>query len=270
MPCAPPPDDRRVDVVIPARAGSSRFPNKPLARLRGRSMVERVWRLARAVPGVTRVVVASDDDAILAHARAFGADVAAVYAPCRNGSERTARAVAQLGDAAPIVVNLQGDAPLTPPHAVAAAIELLRRCPEAQLATPAVVLDEASYARYCRRKEAGRSSGTTVVCDARGRALYFSKNVLPRLRKRPTGVPLARQHVGLYAFRRGALETYLTLPPTPLEGQEQLEQLRWLEHGHALHVVDVPLHGRSLWSIDHPEDLEVAEELLAREGELVC
>lgn len=269
-----PPRDRgagqRVDVVIPARAASSRFPNKPLAPLRGYSVLERVWRIARAVPGVDRVVVASDDDAILAHARGFGATAVAVRAPCRNGSERAARAVAELPDPAHIVVNLQGDAPLTPPHVVAAAVAHLRDTPEAQVTTPAVPLHGEAYAHFCARKAAGRSSGTTVVCDLLGRALYFSKAVLPHLRRPFTDHPPARQHVGLYAFRRAALAEYLALAPTPLEQQEQLEQLRWLEHGRPLHVVDVPLQGRSLWSIDHPEDLAVAEALLEREGELPC
>lgn len=260
----------RVDIVIPARASSQRFPDKPLATLAGKSVLERVYRLARAVPQASRVVVTSDDARILAHAAAFGAQVVAVGEPCVNGSERVARAAAALGDAAPIVVNLQGDAPLTPPHVVSAAIEALQKRPEVHLTTPAVALEGEAYARFCARKRAGRASGTTVVCDAQGRAMYFSKAVLPQLRERLQGVAPARQHVGLYAFRRQALADYLALPPTPLERQEQLEQLRWLEHGRALHVVDVALRGRSLWSIDHPEDLDVAAELLAREGEMAC
>lgn len=256
------------DVIIPARAGSTRFPNKPLARLAGRSILQRVWANACVVPGVRRVVVASDDDAILAHARGFGADTVAVRGPCRNGTERVAAAVRALGESAEVVVNLQGDAPLVPPWAVTAALQALARHPEVGMATARVPLWGQDYADYVARKEGGRSSGTTVVCRQDGLALYFTKAVVPKVRTPAQGVAPAHQHVGLYAFRRAALATYAGLAPTPLEAQEELEQLRWLEHGHALQVAEVDLRGRRLWSIDHPEDLAVAEGILATQGEL--
>jgi 3-deoxy-manno-octulosonate cytidylyltransferase (CMP-KDO synthetase) len=257
-------------IVIPARAGSTRFINKPLAVLCGRTLIERAWRIAAAVKLAQRVIVATDSTAIAEHVRSFGGEVMLTEGAYRNGSERTAAVAARLMPAADIVVNLQGDAVLTPPWAIEAAIEALVREPDLAMATPAIALAGLHYETYVARKAKGRASGTMVVFDARGMALYFSKAIIPNLRQplADKGRPAGHQHIGLYAFRAAALSTYAALPPGPLEQMEQLEQLRALEHGMALRVVPVDLRGRTLWSIDYPEDITVAETIIGWEGEL--
>lgn len=257
-------------IVIPARQGSSRFPNKPLAVLGGQTLVARTWRIACAVPGVARIIVATDSDAIAAHVRSFGGE-AWVTPETRNGCERAAWVVQHLRLRPSVVVNLQGDAVLTPADAVLAAIGGVlgtaeHACSEA--ATVAVPLAGAAYDAYLGHKAQGRASGTTVVMNRAGQALYFSKTTLPHLRQRPPeGQPEAWRHLGLYAFTAAALGRYASLAPTPLEHTEGLEQLRWLEHGYPMRVVPLPLPKRPIWSIDYPEDLAVAEDILARYGE---
>jgi len=257
-------------IVIPARSGSSRFPNKPLAMLRGQTLVARTWRIARAVPGVARVIVATDSEAIATHVHSFGGE-ALMTPEARNGCERAAWVAQHLGLQPPVVVNLQGDAVLTPAAAVQAAIGgvlgTAHHAP-ADAATVAVPLTGDAYDAYVRHKGQGRASGTTVVMNQANQALYFSKLTLPHLREPPPkGQPQAWRHLGLYAFTAQALQHYAQLAPTPLEHMEGLEQLRWLEHGRAMQVVPLPLPKRPIWSIDYPEDLAVAEDILARFGE---
>lgn len=257
-------------IVIPARAGSTRFANKPLATLCGRTMIERVWRIASSVKSAQRVVVATDADAIATHVQSFGGTVMCTDQAFRNGSERAAYIAAQLSPASDIIVNLQGDAVLTPPWAIEAVIEALVREPDLPMATPAVALSGLAYDAYLKRKSTGRASGTLVVFDAKGLALYFSKGIIPHLRAPPadTQLPRAHQHIGLYAYRADALAQYAALPPGPLEQVEQLEQLRALEHGMRIRVVPVDLRGRTQWSVDYPEDIGVAETIINWEGEL--
>lgn len=263
-----------VDIIIPARAGSTRFANKPLAVLAGTTVLQRTWRLACAAHAQARVTVCSDDPQILAHAQGFGARVQLVQQPCRNGTERVARCVQAMGDAAELVVNLQGDAVLTPPWLIADAIAALQRDAAVPVVTPIVPLDRAAFADYCRRKQQGQASGTLAVAGLNGTALYFSKGIVPHWREAPamTDDPeriCAWRHVGLYAMRKACALHYLQLAPTPLETAEQLEQLRWLEHGLPVTLVQCVMRGRSLWSIDHPEDLQVAAEIIAAQGELL-
>lgn len=257
-------------VVIPARSGSSRFPNKPLAELCGLSLIERTWRIATRARSVSRVIVATDSDAIARHVRAFGGE-ALISPQARNGCERAAWAAATLEDDPQVVVNLQGDAVLTPVAAVEAAIGGvlgLQGAPPCAAATVALPLSGESYETYLSLKAKGRASGTTVVCDLDGYALYFSKMTLPHLRHPPQpSAPQALRHVGLYAFTPQALAQYQTLTPTPLENIEGLEQLRWLEHGHRMRVVVMAALQRPIWSIDYPEDLQVAEKILQRFGD---
>jgi 3-deoxy-manno-octulosonate cytidylyltransferase (CMP-KDO synthetase) len=258
-------------IVIPARAGSTRFANKPLATLCGRTLIERVWRIASAVKGAHRVVVATDSQAIAEHVQCFGGTAIYTEQAFRNGSERAAYVAAKLTPISDIIVNLQGDAVLTPPWAIEAVIEALVREPHVPIATPAVALSGLAYDAYLKRKATGRASGTLVVFDVKGSALYFSKGIIPHLRAPPADKLLAKghQHIGLYAYRADALAQYAALPPGPLEQVEQLEQLRALEHGMQIRVVPVDLRGRTQWSVDYPEDIEIAETIITWEGELV-
>ncbi len=258
-----PRDD--IVIVIPARFGSTRFPGKPLARILGRSMLERTYRIAKAVPAVREVYVTTDDGRIAEHARAFGAEVIEVTAPCQNGTERVALAVRALTPRPSAAVNLQGDAVLTPPWVVAALVESLRLTHG--VVTPAVLLDEARLAELVKSKREAPASGTTVVFDHEHRALYFSKHVLPFARSTQSH-PVFR-HVGIYGYDTETLLRLAALPPSRLELSEGLEQLRALENGIPVRVVEVDYRGRTHVSIDDPRDLKLAEAAILREGELV-
>ena len=221
-------------LVVPARFASSRFPGKPLAMLRGaggeaRSLVRRSWEAARAVAGVGRVVVATEDARIRDHAEGFGAEVVMTSDRPRNGTERCAEVLDALGGDWEAVVNLQGDAPLTPPWFVEALVAALAADRTgAAMATPVLRMEEGQLAAFRGDRAAGRVGGTTAVFGQGGRALYFSKEVLPF--GAGAAVP-AWHHVGAYAYRPGALAAYRRWPPGALEEAEGLEQLRFLEAG---------------------------------------
>lgn len=257
-------------MVIPARYGSSRFPGKPLAPVAGRSLLERVWRIAQAVPSISRVCVATDDERIAAHVRAFGGVALMTSAACTNGSERVHEALSLLGGKPSVVVNLQGDAVLMPPWVIGALVDEMRRDPSVQIATPAVRLSKAQYESMLKSKGQGIVSGTTVTFGASGDALYFSKGIIPFIRSAPSGEESpVFQHIGVYAYTPQALAKYVSLPVGRFEAVEQLEQLRALEHGIPIRVVEVSLRGRTMWSVDNPQDVPQCEEIISREGELV-
>jgi len=255
-------------IVIPARRGSTRFPGKPMAKILGVTLLERVWRIARAVKAAERVVVATDDEEILAFAHSFGAEGVMTSPACRNGSERALAAVEALQIAPEIVVNLQGDAPLTPPWFIEDVIAALRSGKHG-IATPAMQLTWDEYDALVRSRADARASGTFVVFGAAHEALYFSKAAIPAVRTRVGPLSPAYRHVGLYGFTLPILRRYAGLQPTPLEVAEGLEQLRALERGIPIRVVPVDRRGRSLCSIDNPSDVAEAEAIIRREGELV-
>ncbi len=258
-------------IIIPARYASSRYPGKPLVGLTGatgecRSLIERSWRAAQEVPGVDAVFVATDDDRIRKAAEGFGADVVMTAEDCANGTERCADAIAQLGIAPEVVVNLQGDAPLTPAWFVEALVDAMRA--GAEMATPILRLTPETHARFVEDRRNGLVGGTTAVMDARGHALYFSKEVLPYTgRSYRTGetVP-AFHHVGVYAYTPDALARYMAAGPCALEELEGLEQLRFLYHGIPVTCVEVEARGREFWELNNPADVPRIEAVLAQEG----
>lgn len=266
-----------VAIVIPARFASSRFPGKPLVPLRGasgraRSLIERSVMAGRQAAGAvgpgTALLVATDDSRIADEARRIGAQVAMTSPGCRNGSERVAEAVASAGLSPRIVVNLQGDAPLTPPGFVAALVHFLRADPAAQVATPILRCSPEALARFRADRAAGRVGATTVVANRRGEALYFSKEVIPFTDGRTVNgeVPVFH-HVGLYAYRPAALAAYTGWAPGPLETLEGLEQLRFLENGQPVHAVEVTAEaGATFWELNNPEDVPRIEAALAQMG----
>jgi 3-deoxy-manno-octulosonate cytidylyltransferase (CMP-KDO synthetase) len=254
-------------IVIPARIGSTRFPGKPLAMIAGRSMIERVWRLAAAVKGADRVVIATDSDEIRAHAEKFGAEVVMTSPDCATGSDRANEAAAKLGPEYDIVFNFQGDSPLTPPWIVEAVLETMKAEPEVVLCTPIVKLEGERLAKFLEQKKAGSTTGTSCVFDRRGYAMYFSKGVIPHVREKTIDPPVYK-HIGLYGYRRATLEKFSSLPEGAFEKVEKLEQLRALENGIPVRVVQVDLKGRTMASVDAPEDVAHVEAIIAREGEL--
>ena len=173
-----------VIVVIPARYASTRYPGKPLVELRGaggeaKSLIRRSWDAAMSVSGVDRVVVATDDDRIKDHAEVFGAEVVMTSEDCQNGTERCAEAFDALGGEFDIVVNLQGDAPLTPAWFIEDLVAGLRADPVAEVATPVLRTEGAALNGLLEDRRAGRVGGTTAVFGANHNALYFSKEVIP-------------------------------------------------------------------------------------------
>lgn len=260
-------------IVIPARYESSRYPGKPLVPLRGatgqvRSLVERSWRAAMAVQGADRVVVATDDQRIRSAAEGFGAEVVMTSSDCRNGTERCAEALDRLGGGYDIVVNLQGDAPLTPPWFVEDLVAGMRAAPTADMATPVLRCDGATLSAFLADRRAGRVGGTTAVFGRDNRALYFSKEVIPFTGQQyPAEAPTpVYHHVGVYAYRPAALAAYGRWPTGPLEDLEKLEQLRFLEQGRWVLCVEVQNRGRQFWEVNNPEDVERVEAMMSAMG----
>lgn len=254
--------------IIPARYASSRFPGKPLAKVAGVEMIRRVWAIARAAQGVSRAVVATDDARILEFVRGFGGEAVMTPESCRNGTERTQAAAEALGLRAGAIVNLQGDAVLTPPWAIGALAGEMARDPKVQVATLATRMAPATIEALKRQKAGGQAGGTTVTFDRFGDAMYFSKAIIPFVKK-PDAAPPIWRHIGIYAFTPETLARYATLEMGPFEKAEELEQLRALEHGIKMRVVPCDYRGRTHWSIDSPGDLREAEAIVAREGELL-
>jgi len=259
-------------IIVPARYASTRYPGKPLVTLRGasgtpRTLLERSVMAARATGLPT--YVATDDDRIEAEAARIGAPCIRTSEACRNGTERVAEAVANAGITADIVVNLQGDAPLTPPHFVTALVDALRADPACAMATPVLRCEPDTVSNLLADRAAGRVGGTTAVFDCHRNALYFSKEVLPFTNGRGVvdGLVPVFHHVGVYAYRPTALAAYVRWEPGPLETLEGLEQLRFLENGIPVRVVEVTAPGAVFWELNNPSDVPLIEAALARMGQ---
>jgi 3-deoxy-manno-octulosonate cytidylyltransferase (CMP-KDO synthetase) len=260
-------------IVIPARYASTRYPGKPLAELKGasgqsRSLIERSWRAATEVAGVDRVVVATDDTRIQKASEAFGAEVVMTSDKWRNGTERCAEAHALLGGGYEIVVNLQGDAPLTPHWFIENLVDGLRKAPTAEIATPVLRCDGATLNGFLEDRKHGRVGGTTAVFGTSGQALYFSKEVVPFTGKTyadDVDTPVFH-HVGVYAYRPDALAAYPVWPVGPLETLEGLEQLRFMENGRSVLCVEVKALGRQFWELNNPQDVPKIERMMAEMG----
>ncbi|MDK3071720.1 manno-octulosonate cytidylyltransferase [Sedimentitalea sp. JM2-8] len=260
-------------VAIPARFASTRYPGKPLVPLTGatgvsRSLIERSWRAAREVSGVDRVVVATDDARIREACEAFGAEVVMTSSDCANGTERCAETHAALGGGFDIVVNLQGDAPLTPHWFIEDLVAGLRAAPDAGVATPVLRCDGAALNGFLADRREGRVGGTTAVFAADHSAMYFSKEVIPFTSRRygdDEETPVFH-HVGVYAYRPDALAAYPAWPTGPLEQLEGLEQLRFMENGRKVLCVEVEARGRQFWELNNPEDVPRLERMMREMG----
>ena len=258
----------KVVILIPARFASSRYPGKPLVELKGVSgqakpLIQRSFEAASRVPGVDAVHIVTDDQRIADAATGFGAPVIMTSEAARNGTERCTEALAALGDP-DLVINFQGDALLTPPSFVTALIGQMRAT-DAAVATPAM-RQRSSEVRALQAEEAeGRVGGTSVVTDAKGRALYFSKKLIPYLPASALDDEFSpvRLHVGVYAYRPSALAAYAAAPPSELELLEGLEQLRFLDQGISIDVVEVETPPFALRELNNPSDVAPIEAALA-------
>lgn len=233
--------------VIPARYGSTRFPGKVLARLNGKPMIQLVWERARQAKRLTRLIVATDDPRIQEAVQRFGGQGVMTPADLASGTDRVWAAAKETP--AQIILNIQGDEPLVTGPMVDRLIDALQKDPSAQMVTLA----------YPRRDPAGFGDPNVVkvVTDSEGWALYFSRSPIPFYRSAVAKVWY--KHLGLYGYRRGDLEQFVRWPASRWEAAEGLEQLRALEHGVRIKVIDSP---SDTIGVDTPEDLKQVERLI--------
>jgi 3-deoxy-manno-octulosonate cytidylyltransferase (CMP-KDO synthetase) len=240
----------RIAAVIPARLSSTRLSRKVLRTIAGRPMVEWVWRAAIASGLMDPVVVATDSEDVASVCRERGIPVAMTSPKCPSGSDRVREVAGQID--ADIYVNIQGDEPTLTADFFPPLLELFAR-PEVEVTTLAVP---------CPQDEFLNPNAVKVVTALDGRALYFSRATIPFDRD-ATGFAGYRKHLGIYAYRKAALERFAALPASPLEKLERLEQLRLLENGIAIYVADAP---RDTIGVDTEEDLVRAEAVLQGSG----
>jgi len=254
----------RTVIIIPARYASTRFPGKPLADIAGEKAIVWTLRAAQAVPEIDQVYVATDDRRIAAVIEAAGGKALLTPQSCRNGTERVADAALQLElNDEDIIVNLQGDSLITPAWFVTAIVAGLRHRSGACVTTPVLRCDEASYLRFVQDRRHQRVGATSVVFDLEHRALYFSKEVLPYLSNVAAfDHTQVFHHVGLYAYRMSVLKQYSTMHIGPLERAEQLEQLRFMENGRDVYLVEVQSRGHQFWELNNPEDVMIIERMI--------
>lgn len=263
-------------IVIPSRYGSTRLPGKPLVPIAGRTLLSRVVAVARRaaeLAGAVDVLVATDDRRIAAHAAEIGCEAVLTDATITTGSGRVHAAANARAHRHGFVVNLQGDAPFTPPAMIAELIQTMRAAPE-PVATPVVRLTWDALDALRAHKRVVPFSGTTCIRDADGRALWFSKAIVPAIRDeaklRAAGaLSPVWQHVGLYAYRLDALARFEAAPPSPYEILEGLEQLRFIEMGLSIRAIAVTPPAHAATGIDTAEDVARAEALIAAYGEPV-
>lgn len=242
--------------VIPARYGSSRLPGKPLMAIGGKLMIQRVYEQCLKANVLGRVFVATDDERIVKAVKSFGGEAVLTRADHASGTDRIAEAVG--GIDADIVVNIQGDQPFIDPAMIDEAVQPL-------LEDPSLGLSTLMY-RIPEGENTHNPSMVKVVTDLEGNALYFSRSLIPYPRETvPHGV---YEHVGTYVYRRSALMVITKLAPTTLERVESLEQLRWLEHGHRVRVVESKVEDREFsgFSVDTADDMARAEDMLKARG----
>jgi 3-deoxy-manno-octulosonate cytidylyltransferase (CMP-KDO synthetase) len=258
-------------IIIPSRFGSTRFPGKPMAMIAGISMLHRVIEVANAaakeIPNV-QVVVATDDERIGAHCDEVGAKWVMTPIECTTGTDRVEMATQQLTEEPDFVLNLQGDAPLTPPDFLTVMIKSYLDNPT-DVVTPVTQLSWEQLDKLRENKKTTPHSGTTAMFDEKtGEAFWFSKNITAirkeeKMRAESNMSPIYR-HPGMYGYSREMLKTFITLPEGKYEQLEGLEQLRVIEHGYTIRCVPVDYRGRpNMSGVDSPEDVARAEKLLA-------
>lgn len=237
-----------VVAIIPARYQSTRLPGKPLLLIAGRPLVEHVYRRAASVPGIARVIVATDDERIRDAVHAFGGDCVLTSPAHRSGTDRLAEVAASL--TCDLVVNVQGDEPLIEPAMITAGLSAFDD-PDVRIAT--------LRRRLKSPEELTNPNVVKVVVDLQGDALYFSRAPIPWARDAAAHFAPGStfKHIGLYLYRRDFLLAFASWPPTPLEQAESLEQLRPIERGYRIRTVETP---HDSVGVDTPEDLALVRQ----------
>jgi 3-deoxy-manno-octulosonate cytidylyltransferase (CMP-KDO synthetase) len=257
-------------IIIPARYGSKRFPGKPLAKIAGKTMLERVLDIAKKAASSDKNItytVTTEDERISDYCKEI--DTPCIMTPdtCQTGSDRVLAAMHKLEDKPDAIINIQGDTPFTPVSVVEALIEALKQKPVPEVVTPVQHLSWKELDEMREAKKSSPFSGTTVIMDDKYRAVWFSKNIIPAIRKEEklrSSVDLSPvwRHIGVYGYRSDILEKFCSLPQGHYEKLERLEQLRMLENSINVRCIPVELSAGILSGIDTPGDLERAEKLL--------
>jgi len=243
-------DSANVLAIIPARFASTRLPGKPLASIAGKPMIQHVVERVRRAQLVKSILVATDDERIKRAVEGFGGQAILTRPDHRTGTDRVAEVAAHV--AAEIYVNIQGDEPLIDPGTVDAVLAAMLEDDSVQIATPCTAITQPN--------EIMDPNVVKVARDFDGNGLYFSRAPIPWVRDTNTTVAARHwKHIGLYGFRRDTLLEFPTLPPGELEHIEQLEQLRWLENGFRIRVVETDYDAVS---VDVPADIERVEKLI--------
>ncbi len=265
-------------IIIPARYGSSRLPGKPLAMIAGQPMLKRVVDIARASAqhaADIHVYVTTDDARITALCDELHVACLMTLPECESGTDRVAQAVEQLDAVPDFIINLQGDAPLTPPHILQSLIASYQKTP-CDVVTPVVQLDWQTLDALRQHKQSTPFSGTCAAFHPDTKeAFWFSKNIIPAIRgeeaqRETTPISPVYRHIGLYGYSHKTLMRFPTLPQGHYEQLEGLEQLRLLEHGYMIRCVPVTYGERaSMSGVDSPKDIARAEALITQYGELL-
>jgi 3-deoxy-manno-octulosonate cytidylyltransferase (CMP-KDO synthetase) len=251
-------------IVVPARYASSRFPGKPLEMLTGQSgkskpLVEWSFEAAAKVFGASAVVVATDDARIAAVVRNFGGTAIMTDSTCVNGSERCADAMQSASYEPDVLVNFQGNAPLTPDWMVHGVIATLIGSAGADVATPVIPCSEDEARQMRAARVAGRSCAVTAVMNQQGQALMFSREPIPAAHAE---TPVLYRHVGLYAWDPKAILAFRNAPRGPLERAEDLEQLRVLEQGRIVQCCISPQADLDIPEFNEPADFPLLQNFL--------
>lgn len=240
----------KVLCVIPARYASTRLPGKPLSMIAGKPMIQHVYERACQAQLPNEVVVATDNELVEKAVLDFGGKAVMTSPDHPSGTDRLAEVALMYPDV-DVIVNVQGDEPMIPPEVIDRLAEAFNGDADLNMATMKVVMDEDDYANPAAVK---------VVTDQQGYALYFSRSLMPYPRNKPEGFKVFK-HVGIYAYRRNFLLKYAALAPTPLEKAESLEQLRALENGYKIKVLESDFQGIG---VDTPEDLAAVNALFEK------
>lgn len=244
--------------IIPARYGSTRFPGKPLVDIMGKTLIQRTYENALSCPLLDRLIVATDDIRIFNHVKDFGGEAAMTPEECPTGSDRLAYVVSQDPSlqAAEMIINIQGDEPCLPRDSIEILVKTLRANPQAVVSTLASRIETLS--------EAESRHVVKCVIDTKGRALYFSRALIPAGLEESFDQGCCHyKHIGLYAFRPNFLLDYAKLPMTPLQTAENLEQLKILEHGYQ---IAVGIAATSSVDVNIPADLKKVEQRLCTQN----
>ncbi len=260
-------------IVIPARYGSTRFPAKPLHKIMGRTLLERVVNIAKQVQKDfdCQFVVATDHNTIQDHCKDINAPVVMTDPELKSGTDRALAALDACGLDADFIINMQGDAPFTPVQHVVSILDVAKNL-DADVFTPVIQLDWEALDVLRQRKLKTPYSGTTCVRSENGYAFWFSKTIQPAIRKEKqlrdhSAYSPVYRHIGLYGYRLEALKRFSNLPMGNYETLEGLEQLRFLENGMSIYTVCVETPIISMSGVDTPEDAELAAELIKKHGD---